>query len=212
MKNATLSGALLALFLVTPLAAQDVRVGFAVDLGIPVGGFSSTDYPATGPNNPASTNTFNGGLGAELLFCVPVQQNLAVRFSVGALTFSGTSSSPGYASMNLQDQMISLGAEAQFFLGGGSASRQSGWYLLAGPSIDFERFDASYGNPDYDQSQTINSTRVAALVGVGTMWRGRWGHHYLLEAAYHKTLTNCSVSAGDQPGSDFLKVSFGVIM
>ena len=212
MKIATLSGALLILFLGMPLAAQEARFGISADLAFPMGGFSSTDYPADGNGNPAANNSFNAGVGVKFLAYLPVQKNLAVRLSAGFQTFDGSSTSPGYASMNLSDQMFSLGAEGQFFLGGGSAYRQSGTYILAGAAMDFERFDASYGNPGYDASQTINTNRVAGLIGIGHTFRGHWGRQYLLEASYHKTLTQCDVSAGNQPGSDFLAFSFGVVM
>ena len=212
MKVGTLSGALLILFLGVPLAAQEARVGFSANVALPTGGFSSTSYPADGNGNPASNNSFNGGLGGQFLVYLPLARQVALRLSAGGETFTGSSTSPGYASLNLQDQMFSLGAEAQLFLGEGGAQRQTGTYLLVGAALDYERFDASYGYPGYDVSQTINTSRVAGLLGIGHTFRSRGGMRYLVEASYHKTLTQCDTAAGNQPPSDFLKISFGVVL
>ena len=211
MKMRILSGTALLLMLGAPLAAQEIRYGVNFSLDAPTDAFNNTTYGANSLSNSPTTVSYNSGAGVEFLVYQELSRAVALRYSVGYTTFTGSANSGGYYSLNIQDQMFSLGLAGQFFLGGGDAGRQSGTYLLAGAQVDFENFDTSFGDPNYDPSSSINKTRVGAILGVGHTFRSRWGLRYVLEGAYHKTLTNDNVNAGDQPAADFLKFSFGFI-
>lgn len=205
-------GTALMLILGAPLAAQEPRFGLSVNLAVPTGGFSSTTYPPDAYMDAPTKESYDTGLGIQFSLALPVDKAMAVRFSLAGESFSGKATAPGYVGLNLEQRMISLGAEGQFFLANGSAYRQSGAYLLAGVSADFERFESSYGDPYYDDGQSLNKTRLGGLLGVGCTFRRPGGLRYLVEAAYHKTLTNKDTSAGDPPASDFIRFSFGVVL
>jgi hypothetical protein len=212
MKNYFLAGTALVALLGAPLAAQDNRMGLSINLAVPTGGFAGTSYAPDAFTVSSSRESYNTGVGAQFTVSFPVDKTFALRLNLGGQSFSGRASAPGYYDLNLQQQMFSLGGEAQFFLADGNAFRQSGTYLLAGVALDFERFDASYGDPNYDASNSVNKTRVGGVIGIGHTWRRGGGFRYLIEGAYHKTLTQTDTAAGDPPGSDFLRFSFGVIL
>lgn len=212
MKKVTLSGLALLVFLGAPLAAQDTRFGLTLNLGVPTGAFAGTDYPADAYVASPTHETYNAGLGATFTMSFPVDKATAFRLSLGGQSFTGRATAPGYESLNLQHQMFSLGGEAQFFPGEGSAYRQSGTYFLVGASVDFERFDASYWDPNYYPTDTLNKTRMGGIVGIGHTFRRGVGLRYLVEGAYHKTLTQHDTAAGDPPASDFFRFSFGIIL
>lgn len=211
MKTRILSGTALMLMFAAPLAAQEVHYGFSFTLDAPTDAFNNTTYSANSLSNYPTTVAYNSGAGVDFLIYQELSRAIALRYNVGFTTFTGTATSGGYYSLNTQDQMFSLGVAGQFFVGGGNAGRQSGTYVLAGAELDFENFDTSFGDPNYNPSSSVNKTRVAALAGVGHTFRSRWGGRYVLEGAYHRTLTNDNVNAGDQPPADFLKVSFGFL-
>ena len=211
MKKRLLAGTTFLLAFGSVLAAQDVRYGFAFNVAAPTGALNNTTYPPNALNTSPTREAYNSGVGVDFLVCVPMNPDVALRFNAGFETFSGTATSAGYYGLNLQDQMFSLGAAAQIFLRGGNANRQSGTYLLAGGSLDLERFDSSYGDPNYDPDTTLNKTRLAAVVGLGHTFRSRWGVRYLVEGSFHKTLTGENTAAGDPPAADFVKLTFGFL-
>ena len=211
MKNRMVAGAAFLFLFGSTLGAQDVRYGFAFNLAAPTGAFNTTTYPSNTQNPAPTQDAYNSGVGLDFMVCVPMNPYVAMRFNVGLETFTGTATSSGYYPLNLQDQMFSLGAAAQFFLADGNANRQSGTYILAGGSLDLERFDTSYGDPSYSPDSTLSKTRLAAVVGVGHTFRSRWGMRYLIEGSFHKTLTGENTAAGNPPAADFLKFNFGFI-
>ena len=211
MNHRIIAGTAFLLMFGSTLAAQDVRYGFAFNLAAPTGAFNTTTYPPNALNPAPAQDAYNSGVGVDFLVCVPMNPYLAVRFNVGLETFTGTETSSGYYSLNLQDQMFSLGAAAQIFLADGNANRQSGTYILAGGALDLERFDTSYGDPSYNPSSSTSKARLAAVVGVGHTFRSRWGMRYLFEGSFHKTLTSENTDAGNPPAADFLKFNFGFI-
>jgi len=186
-----------------PLAAQDVHLGVGVDLGIPTGDFSSSTAGGY-------SQSYNTNLGARISASFPVDRNLAVRLSLGGTTFTGTAGFPDGTSTNLQDDMFTLGGEAQLFLANGNAARHIGSYLIGGAEVDFERFSASTTDPNFDPYAVANRTRMALVAGFGhsfrTYGRGRW----TMEAAYHKTLTGVDTPNGFPP-ADYLRLSVGMV-
>ena len=211
MNNRLLTGMALLLLLGTPLAAEEVRYGVAINVAAPTGAFNTTNYPANAFNQSPTQESYNGGGGADFLVVVPMNRVLALRFRAGFESFSGSATSAGYYSLNLSDQMVSLGGVAQIFFGNGNAARQTGTYMLAGACVDMEQFGSSYGDPEYNPSSTTSKTRFAGEIGAGHTFRSRWGGRYFLEASYHKTLTTNNVNAGDPPSADFVKFNFGFI-
>lgn len=210
MNHRILSGTALLLMLGAPLAAQEVRYGVAVNLAAPVGGFNSSTIPSS-VSGVAVQETYNSGAGADFLVCLPLNPLWAIRFNAGVETFTGNASPVGGYSWNLQDQVFTIGAVAQYFFDG-NAIRQNGTYLMFGAAMDFENFESSNGDPNYDPyTSTVNVTRPAALVGIGHTFRSRWGGRYMLEAAYHKTLASDNLAAGNQPPSDYVRFTFGFI-
>ena len=186
-----------------PLAAQDVHFGIGVDLGIPTGEFSSS-------NAGDYSQSYNTNLGARFTVSFPVDRNVAFRVAVGGTTFTGTAGFPDGTSENLQDDMFTLGGEAQLFLGNGNAGRHVGSYLIGGAELDFERFSASYSDPTFFPNAVANRTRMALVAGIGHSFRytgrGRW----TLEAAYHKTITDVDTLNGFPP-ADYLRLSVGMV-
>jgi hypothetical protein len=211
MKNQVLLGTALLLMLGAPLAAQEVRYGLAFNLAAPTGAFNNTTYSANAANPAPTQFSYNSGAGFDFLVMVPVNRMFAMRYSAGYEAFTGSATSSGYYALNLSDEMFTVGATAQLFLGDGNANRQSGTYLLGGVCLDLERFANSYGDPTYDPSNSTNQTRFGAQVGIGHTFRSRWGGRYLMEASYHKTLTSDNTNAGDPPPADYLKFNFGWI-
>ncbi len=76
-------------------------------------------------------------------------------------------------------------------------------------SADFERFDRSFGTPNVDFTDTTRKSRLGGTVGLGHSFGVDALGRFTMEAAYHKTLTGNSSSAGDPPSTDFVKVSLG---
>ena len=186
-----------------PLASQDVHLGLGVDIGVPTGDFSSS-YAG------AYSQSYNTNLGVRLTASFPVDRNLAFRASLGGSTFTGTAGFPDGSSENLQDDMFTLGGEAQFFLGNGNALRHVGTYLVGGAELDFERFSASISDPTYFPDSVANRSRLALVAGIGHSFRyygrGRW----TLEAAYHKTVTDVNTMNGFPP-ADYVRLSVGMV-
>lgn len=194
-----------------PAGAQEARMGVAVNLAAPTGAFRSTDYPPYGTVVSTSNESYDLGVGVQLTFAFPLDRRTAFRLNLGGQGFSGRATAPGYDRMNLQQQMFSIGAELQIFPGDGNAFRQSGTYFLIGPAVDFERFDSSYGDPNYYPDYTVNKTRLGGVVGIGHTFRPHGGMRYSLEAAFHKTLNATDTAAGNPPASDYLKLGFGLV-
>jgi hypothetical protein len=206
MKTWILAASVLALTTAAPLAAQTPNFGVGVILGVPTGALNSASY------GDGSSETYNTGFGAQFTASWPVEQNLALRLNVSAITFDGTGSAPRTYNWNVQDSMFSVGGEAEIYLPDGNAQRHLGTYLIGGLHTDFERFSASDYDPTYFAATTVNKTRLAATAGVGHTFRAYGRYHWTLEAAYHKTLTgtdsNDSAGVGF-PASDYLKVYAG---
>jgi len=207
---------ILFLVLGAPLAAQDAHLGIGLSLAFPTGGFNSTNYPGAGAANPASNEGYNTALGVQFTASFPVQQDLAARLDVYGQDTSGTDTSPGYASYNLEHELLSIGGEAQWFPGDGDAFRHRGAYLLGGASLDLERFTSDYGDLYYN-GHSVDRTRLGGLVGFGYSFRPYRRWRQTVEVAFHKTLSGYSaptqpatVSPGTPP-ADFLRVTYGFV-
>ena len=211
MKKILLPGFTLALLVCGPLRAQDARFGAALNLTLPTGAFAGTTYPPDQFVASSTRESYDTGLGAQFTIAFPMDRKTALRLDLSGSANRGRATAAGYERLNLQQQMFSLGAEFQLFPGDGNAYRQSGTYFLAGVSADFERFDSSYGDPDYDPNNTYNRTRLGGVVGVGHTFRPNSGIRYSLEVAFHKTLSGSDTAAGDPPASDFVRVGFGFV-
>jgi hypothetical protein len=211
MKKWTIPALALVAGLCAPLRAQEARFGVALNLAIPTGALSGTTYPPDAYVTAPTRESYDAGIGAQFTVSFPRDRSLALRLNLGGQSFSGRSTAPGYARVNLQQQMVSLGADLQLFLADGNAFRQSGTYVLAGVAADFERFDSSYSDPNWYPDNTLNRTRLGGVLGIGHSFRPYGGLRYSLEAALHKTLSGTDTAAGDPPASDFVRIGFGFI-
>jgi hypothetical protein len=214
MKPAHLATIGLALGL--PLAAQDANFGIGISFAIPTGAYRSADYPAYGAVPEPTHESYDNTVGVQFTISFPVRQSLAIRFDAYGHSTTGEDTTPGYASYNLEHDLLCLGGEAQWFPFRGDAFLHRGTYLLGGASLDLERFSSSYGNP-YWTGYTLYKTRLGGLAGIGYSFRpiGRW--RTTAELAFHKTLTgyNSSSQAPAQspatPAADFIRATYGVI-
>lgn len=199
------------------LRAQSPHYGFSLNLSVPTGAFSTTSYPPytylDSQNNPqagpASKDSYDLGLGGNFTASFPMDRTLAVRLNIGGTTENGTHRELGN-DYNLQHSLFNVGGDLQIFPQG-TAFRHRGFYFIAGLSADFERFERSYGDPGYDYTNTTNKSRLGGSLGFGHSFGYDAGMRFTLEATFHKTLTANSVSAGDPPSTDFVKLGFGFV-
>jgi hypothetical protein len=193
-------------------------MGFSLNLTIPTGGFASTTYPAYSYldylNNPQTVppqkETYDLGVGGSFTVSFPMDRNLAIRLNLSGSSENGINRAPGQPDINLQHSIFSLGGDLQIFPQG-TAFRHRGLYFVAGLSADFERFDRSFGDPQYDATDTTNKSRLGGSLGLGHTFGYDAGMRFTLEATFHKTLTAHDVDAGDPPSTDFVKVAFGLV-
>jgi len=191
------------------LQAQEPHFGFGINLAFPTGGFRSTTYPADSVVTTPQTEGYDVGFGGQFTISFPVDPKVAVRLNIGGQSTDGTNTAPGYDRINLQHQLFSVGGDLQVFPGTGSAYRHQGTYLLGGLSADFERFDRSFGTPNWDETDSTRKSRLGGTLGVGhSFGYGGFGR-FTLEGSYHKTLSSHDMAAGDPPATDFAKVSLG---
>lgn len=195
--------------LTPPLLAQEPHFGFGLNLGFPTGDFRSRTYPPTADVTSPQKEGYDVGLGGQFTISFPVDPKVAVRMNIGGQTTDGSNTASGYDTINLQHQLFSVGGELQVFPGSGSAYRHQGTYLLGGVSADFERFDRSFGHPNWDDTDTTRKSRMGGTVGIGHSFGYDAFGRFTLEGAFHKTLSGNDVGAGDPPSTDFVKVSFG---
>ena len=194
-----------------PLMAQEAwggrpNFGLGLLVGVPTAALNSTSY------GDGSTETYNTGVGAQFTLSCPVAPAAAVRLNVSGITFSGTGSAPQTYNWNVQDQLFSIGGEAELFLADGSAGRHLGTYLFGGLHANFERFSASNYDPSYYAATSVDKTRLAGTLGIGHTFRAYGHHHWSLEAAYHKTLTDTSSNDSALvgfPASDYVQLYAG---
>lgn len=197
------------------LKAQSPHVGFSLNLLFPTGDFSSTTYPAyystsAGRTIPAQKETYDLGLGGSFTVSFPVDRNLAIRLNLSGSAENGTNRAPGETTINLRHSQFNLGGDLQIFPQG-TAFRHRGLYFVAGLSADFEQFDRSFGDPQYDYTDTTRKSRLGGSLGLGHSFGFDAGMRFTMEATFHKTLTSHDVAAGDPPSTDFLKVGFGFV-
>lgn len=195
--------------LTAPLQAQAPHLGLSLNLGFPTGDFRNKTYPPADTVLVPQTEGYDVGIGGQFTLSFPVDQQVALRLNIGGQTTDGTNTAPGEDTIQLRHQLFSLGGEVQVFPGSGSAYRHQGTYLLGGVSADFERFDRSFGTPNVDFTDTTRKSRLGGTVGLGHSFGVDALGRFTMEAAYHKTLTGNSSSAGDPPSTDFVKVSLG---
>ncbi|WP_148300425.1 hypothetical protein [Holophaga foetida] len=84
-----------------------------------------------------------------------------------------------------------------------------GPYLFGGLSADFERFDRSYGEVNYDDTYTTHKSRLGGTLGFGHTFPMGGSSRWVLEAAYHTSLTGADTDAGDPPATSFVRVMVG---
>lgn len=211
MRNRSLVLMMMAAGLATALQAQDPHYGFGLSLMFPVGDFHSTTYGPTSAVDVSQTEEYDIGLGAQFTVSFPVDSKVALRLSLGGQVTNGTNTAPGYDDINLEHQLFSLGGEVQVFPGDGSAYRHQGTYLLGGLSADFETFDRSFGDPNWDVTETTHKSRIGGVMGIGHSFGYGGGARFTLEGVYHKTLTGNDTGSGDPPSTDFIKISLGFV-
>ena len=197
------------------LKAQSPHVGFSLNLLFPTGDFASTTYPAYFSANagriiPAQKETYDVGLGGSFTVSFPVDRNLAIRLNLSGSAENGTNRAPGEATINLRHSQFNLGGDLQIFPQG-TAFRHRGLYFVAGLSADFEQFDRSFGDPQYDYTDTTRKSRLGATGGIGHSFGYDAGMRFTLEATFHKTLTGNDVNAGNPPSTDYVKLGFGFV-
>jgi hypothetical protein len=197
------------------LQAQTPHVGFSLNLLIPTGEFSSKTYPAyyspsAGYTIPPQKETYDVGLGGSFTVSFPVDRTLAIRLNLSGSAENGTNRAPGETTINLRHSQFNLGGDLQIFPEG-TAFRHRGFYFVAGLSADFEQFDRSFGDPQYDYTDTTRKSRMGGSLGFGHSFGYDAGARFTLEATFHKTLTSHAVDAGDPPATDFVTVGFGFV-
>jgi len=213
MRILRLSALALALGTTSALVAQDPHFGFGINMGFPTGDFLSKTYPPTGTVLTQQTDGYDIGLGGQLTISFPIDPTFALRLNFNGMTTHGTNTATGYQDLNLRHELFGIGGDMQFFLNGG-AIRHRGTYFLLGASADFERFDRSYSDYEWDwwgdtSTDTVRKSRVAGNIGIGHSFGHAPGTRFNLEVAFHKTLTGNDASKHEPPSADFMKVSFG---
>ena len=217
--------ALLALVGTGPaLHAQQPRMGVALNVAFPTGKFRNIDYPALAVipadrYESAQKEGYDLGVGGQFTISFPVDPHLAFRLNINGMVTNGSNTVVGfnaaedYRKINLQHQIWSIGGELQFFTQ--SAFRHRGTYFLAGLSGDFERFDRSFGDFEwdnyFDEVDTTRKSRLGGTIGIGHTFGFDAGTRFTLEGVFHKTLTSKDETKGDPPSTDFIRVSFGVV-
>jgi hypothetical protein len=197
------------------LKAQSPHMGFSLNLMLPTGDFASATYPSYFSNSagrtiPAQKETYDVGLGGSFTVSFPMDRNLAIRLNLSGSGENGTNRAPGETTINLRHSMFNLGGDLQIFPQG-TAFRHRGLYFVAGLSADFEQFDRSFGDPQFDYTDTTRKSRMGGSVGIGHSFGYDAGTRFTMEATFHKTLTNHDVAAGDPPSTDFVKLGFGFV-
>ncbi len=197
------------------LMAQASHMGFSLNLLAPTGEFADSTYPAyysfsRGRLIPAQKESYDVGLGGSLTFSFPMDRNFAVRLNFTGSATNGANRAPGEDTINLRHSLFSVGGDLQLFPQG-TAFRHRGLYFVAGLSADFERFDRSFGDPNYDSTDTTHKGRLGATGGIGHSFGFDSGRRFTLEATFHKTITGNDVSAGNPPSTDFVKLGFGFV-
>jgi hypothetical protein len=197
------------------LQAQAPHVGFSLNLVIPTGDFASRSLPPyyssfDGHLVPTQKETYDVGLGGSFTVSFPVDRALAIRLNLSGSAENGINRAQGEANINLRHSLFSLGGDLQIFPEG-TAYRHRGFYFVAGLSADFEQFDNSFGDPQYDYTDTMRKSRMGGSIGFGHSFGYDAGVRFTLEATFHKTLTSHDVDAGDPPSTDFVKVGFGFV-
>lgn len=190
------------------LSAQEAHLGLGFNLLLPTGGFRSTTYGPTTSVTTAQTEGYDIGLGGQFTASFPVERNLAIRLNVSGHGTHGTNTAQGYKTLNLEHSIFSLGGELQVFLDG-SAYRHKGTYLFGGVSADFERFDRSYGNVDWDSTDTTRKSRMGGTFGMGRTFGWDSGTRFTLEVSFHKTLNGSDPARQEPPATDFAKFTIG---
>lgn len=197
------------------LKAQSPHMGFSLNLTFPTGEFASTTYPSYFSNSagrviPIQKETYDVGLGGSFTVSFPMDRNLAIRLNMSGSAEDGANRAPGETTINLRHSIFSLGGDMQIFPGG-TAFRHRGLYFVAGLSADFEQFDRSFGDPQFDYTDTTHKSRLGATAGIGHSFGYDAGMRFTLEATFHKTITGNDVNAGNPPSTDFVKVGFGFV-
>jgi hypothetical protein len=200
-----------------PLAAQEYRVGVAFDLGLPMGAFYNTSYGPAGNVNYTVNQGYNVGTGFALsLTLIPQDSQVAVRFSLTQMSFSGHANAlePGTLALEggLHQRTYAFGTDAQVFFSGSQAAARTGTYLLGGLSLDQERFDTGASPFNGGIASSLNETRLALVYGLGHQFPlGSGNLRGTLELAYHKTLSLTNTAAGDPPAANYLRLSAGLL-
>lgn len=197
----------LVLLAAPALGAQDPHVGFGFNLSFPAGGFRNSTYAPHGTVTVPQNEGYDLGIGGQFTLSFPVDRMLAVRLNMGGQVTNGSNTAAGYDKINLQHSIFSVGGDMQIFVNG-SADRHRGSYLIAGLSGDFERFDRSFGDPNYDTTTTERKSRLGGNFGFGHSF-GFAGSRFTFEATYHKTLTGDDVAKYEPPATDFGRISLG---
>lgn len=194
------------------LRAQSPHFGFSINLLFPTGDFNNKNYPpyidTYGNLVPTQKEGYDLGLGGTFFMSFPVDRSLAVRMSFSGAANTGTNTAPGQATINLRHSEFNLGGELEVFPNG-TAYRHRGLYFLGGISADFEQFDRSFGDPNWDYTNTTRKSRMGATVGIGHSFGYDAGARFNLEFTFHKTITGNNVDAGDPPNTDYLKLGLG---
>jgi hypothetical protein len=205
----------LALACLGPLQAQSPNFGLSIFVSAPSGRFAETKYQEDIEGLPSvATEGYDVGFGGQFTMSFPLQKTLAFRAGIAGMSSKGTSTMPGYETIFLRHTLVSLSGEFQIFLD--DAYRHRGGYVIAGISGDFERFERSYDDrwdsrwDDYSEMDVERKNRLGGILGVGHTFYGS-SFKFTVEAAYHTSLTGKDFNRGEPIGSDFVKVSLGLV-
>jgi len=203
-----------ALFLAAAgaLCAQSPNWGLGLSIVAPTGDFREKVYPPTADLGVQQIEGYDIGLGGQITVSMPVGTNLAFRFGMLGMGTEGTNTAAGCDTLILSHTLFSLTGEVQLFFD--NAYWHRGFYIAAGVSADFERFESKYdytdswGDPIYFDIR--RKSRLGGSLGVGHTFKGS-GLNFTLEAVYHKTLNGNDPLRLEPPGADFLRIGFGIV-
>jgi hypothetical protein len=190
------------------LQAQRPNLGVSFNLGFPTGGYRSQDWPATPAASGPIHQSFDTAFGAQFTASFPLQEAVALRACIGAMTASGSQMQDAWGRRGLRNNLFAIGGDVQIFLDKG-AMRHRGTYLYAGPSMDFEQWSYTYTRYWNTYLYTYDrKSRPAANFGFGHSFPVHSGR-FTLEVGFHKTLSGNNTSQGEPSSTDFAKLGVG---
>lgn len=189
------------------LQAQEPHVGLSFGLLLPNGQFRTHSFgPTLQVPDAIQTEGYDVGAGGQLTLSFPVERHWGIRLNLAGYQTQGSNTAPGYSAVNLRHALFAIGGELQYFTV--SAYRHRGLYFFGGLHAHFERFDASEGEIDYDDTSSFRRSKGAFSAGVGHTFGLDAGFRLTLEAAYRRAL-DTEARGNERPPTEFTTLSLG---